>query len=63
MWDAVRSMHSEGLISLAAFASIFASLTSAGRPADALAAFGALAPHGIPQDTTALNYLHSALSH
>ncbi|KAK8963689.1 hypothetical protein KSP40_PGU000724 [Platanthera guangdongensis] len=48
MWDAVRSMHSEGFISLAKFASIFSSLASAGRPADALAGFGALAPHGIP---------------
>ncbi|KAK8970529.1 hypothetical protein KSP40_PGU021410 [Platanthera guangdongensis] len=62
MWDAVRSMHSEGFISLATFASIFSSFASAGRPADALAAFDALAPHGIPQDTAALNSLLSALS-
>ncbi|KAK8971562.1 hypothetical protein KSP40_PGU011506 [Platanthera guangdongensis] len=48
MWDVVRFMHSEGFISLATFASIFSPLTSAGRPADALAAIGALAPHGIP---------------
>lgn len=62
MWDAVRSMHSEGLISLATFASIFSSFAAAGRPEEALAAFDALAPHGIPQDTAALNSLLSALS-
>ncbi|XP_020572542.1 pentatricopeptide repeat-containing protein At1g77360, mitochondrial-like [Phalaenopsis equestris] len=62
MWDAVASMKSEGLVSLATFASIFSSFAAASRPTDAIAAFELLVHHGIPQDTTALNSLLSALS-
>ncbi|XP_020572591.1 pentatricopeptide repeat-containing protein At1g77360, mitochondrial-like [Phalaenopsis equestris] len=62
MWDAVASMKSEGLVSLATFASIFSSFAAASCPADAIDAFELLAHHGIPQDTTALNFLLSALS-
>ncbi|KAK8963691.1 hypothetical protein KSP40_PGU000726 [Platanthera guangdongensis] len=62
MWDAIRSIHSEGFISLSTFASIDSSLASVGLSADALAAFGTLAPHGIPQDTASLNSLLSTLS-
>lgn len=62
MWDAVASMKSEGLVSLATFASIFSSFAAANRPADAISAFESLPLHGIPPDTTALNSLLSALS-
>ncbi|KAH0467995.1 hypothetical protein IEQ34_003028 [Dendrobium chrysotoxum] len=62
MWDAVASMKSEGLLSVATYASIFSSFAAASRPADAIAAFESLLhKHGIPQDTTALNSLLSAL--
>ncbi|PKA49276.1 Pentatricopeptide repeat-containing protein [Apostasia shenzhenica] len=62
MWDAIRSMHSEGLLSLATFASVFSSFAAARRPTDALAAFDVLESYGVRQDTTALNSLLSALS-
>ncbi|CAD5190504.1 unnamed protein product [Musa acuminata subsp. malaccensis] len=61
MWNAVRSMRSEGLLSLATFASIFSSFCATGRPDDALAAFDTMNLHGVPRDTAALNSLLSAV--
>ncbi|WOL03839.1 hypothetical protein Cni_G12559 [Canna indica] len=61
MWDAVRSMRSKGLLSLATFASIFSSLCTAGRPDDALAAFDTMHLFGVSRDTAALNSLLSAV--
>ncbi|XP_008782381.2 pentatricopeptide repeat-containing protein At1g77360, mitochondrial-like [Phoenix dactylifera] len=61
MWDAVRSMRSERLLSFATFASVFSSLASAGRPEDALAAFHSMDVYGVPRSTIALNSLLSAV--
>ncbi|XP_010905883.1 pentatricopeptide repeat-containing protein At2g18520, mitochondrial [Elaeis guineensis] len=57
MWDAVRSMRSERLVSVATFASVFSSLTAAGRPEDALTAFQSMDLYGLPRSTAALNSL------
>jgi pentatricopeptide repeat protein len=61
MWDTVRSMRDLNLLSLATFASIFASLAADGRAGEALAAFRALPMYGIPRDTVALNSLLAAM--
>lgn len=61
MWDAVRSMHSERLLSFATFASMFSSFASAGRPDEALAAFHSMDLFGVPRSTIALNSLLSAV--
>lgn len=63
MWNAVRSMQSEGLLSLATFASIFSSFCSVGRPDDALSTFDTMRLYGVPRNTAALNSLLSAVCH
>ncbi|KAL5208129.1 hypothetical protein ABZP36_032564 [Zizania latifolia] len=60
MWDTVSSMGSQGLLSLATFASVFSSL--AANPASSpLKAFVELPLYGMDRDTRALNSLLSAL--
>ncbi|KAF3330891.1 pentatricopeptide repeat-containing protein [Carex littledalei] len=61
MWDTVCSMRDLNLLSLATFASIFASLAADGRAEEALAAFRVLPLYGIPRDTVALNSLLAAM--
>lgn len=60
MWDTVKSMQSQQLLSLATFASIFSSLaaTPGGSP---LKAFMDMPRYGMTRDTPALNSLLSAL--
>ncbi|NP_001183570.1 uncharacterized protein LOC100502163 [Zea mays] len=60
MWDTVKSMHSQQLLSLATFASVFSSLaaTPGGSP---LKAFMDMPRYGMTRDTAALNSLLSAL--
>ncbi|CAL5019167.1 unnamed protein product [Urochloa decumbens] len=60
MWDTVRSMHSQRLLSLATFASVFSSLAASpgGNP---LKAFVDMPRYGMTRDTPALNSLLSAL--
>lgn len=60
MWDTVSSMRTQGLLSLATFASVFSSL--AANPASSpLRAFVELPMYGMDRDTPALNSLLSAL--
>lgn len=54
-------MRDLNLLSLATFASIFASLAADARAGEAFAAFRALPMYGIPRDTVALNSLLAAM--
>ncbi|KAK1262061.1 Pentatricopeptide repeat-containing protein [Acorus gramineus] len=61
MWDSVKSMRNERLLSLATFASVFGSYVSAGRTGEAILTFDQMVHYGIPRDVTALNSLLSAI--
>ncbi|KAL1552661.1 pentatricopeptide repeat-containing protein, mitochondrial [Salvia divinorum] len=61
MWDAVRSMKQEGLLSLTTFVSVFENYCIAGRFDDAVLTFDVLEGYGIPPDIVAVNSLLSAL--
>ncbi|KAK1307131.1 hypothetical protein QJS10_CPA10g01264 [Acorus calamus] len=61
MWDAVRSMKSEGVLSVSTFASIFRSYCSAGRFKEASMSFDVMDRYGVSQDAVALNSLLSAI--
>ncbi|CAK8566618.1 unnamed protein product [Lathyrus sativus] len=61
MWDAVKSMRREGLLSLSTFASIFASYVNAGRIADAVTTFEVMDGYGCVRDVVSLNSLLSAV--
>lgn len=61
MWDAIKSMHTEGLLSLATFASVFSSYVTAGKVHDAIMAFDVMDQYGVAQDIVALNSLLSAI--
>ncbi|KAK1325782.1 Pentatricopeptide repeat-containing protein [Acorus calamus] len=57
MWDSVKSMRNERLLSL----TIFRSYISAGRTGEAILTFDQMVHYGIPRDVTALNSLLSAI--
>ncbi|KAG0526672.1 hypothetical protein BDA96_06G165800 [Sorghum bicolor] len=64
MWDAIRSMHQEGggrLVSVATFASVFASYCASGNLKDAIAALDVMDRYGLKPDAVALNSLLSAI--
>ncbi|KEH34676.1 putative pentatricopeptide [Medicago truncatula] len=61
MWDAVKSMRREGLLSRSTFASIFASYVNAGRLADAIMTFEVMDGYGVVRDVVSLNSLLSAV--
>ncbi|XP_076936941.1 pentatricopeptide repeat-containing protein At5g15010, mitochondrial-like [Bidens hawaiensis] len=61
MWDAIKSMKNEGLLSLATFASVFGSYVIAGKVKDALLAFQVMEHYGYRADIVALNSLFSAI--
>ncbi|GAV73135.1 PPR domain-containing protein/PPR_2 domain-containing protein [Cephalotus follicularis] len=61
MWDAIKSMHKEGLLSLATFASVFSSYVIAGRVKEAIMTFEVMGQYGITCDVIALNSLLSAI--
>ncbi|AQK98550.1 Pentatricopeptide repeat (PPR) superfamily protein [Zea mays] len=64
MWDAIRSMKQEGgggLVSVATFASVFASYCAAGNIKDAIAALDVMDRYGLKHDAVALNSLLSAI--
>ncbi|KAK7285245.1 hypothetical protein RJT34_20009 [Clitoria ternatea] len=61
MWDAIKSMNTKGLISLATFASVFASYVAAGRVREAIMAFEVMENYGCVRDVVALNSLLSAI--
>ncbi|XP_059641898.1 pentatricopeptide repeat-containing protein At1g77360, mitochondrial-like [Cornus florida] len=61
MWDAIKSMRKEGLLSLATFASVFGSYVSADRVPEAIMTFEVMGQYGCPPDIVALNSLLSAI--
>ncbi|KAI9116228.1 hypothetical protein K1719_013158 [Acacia pycnantha] len=61
MWDAIKSMKKEGLLSLATFASVFSSYVAAGRVQEAIMTFDVMEKYGCPRDIIALNSLLSAI--
>lgn len=64
MWDAIRSMKQEGggrLVSIATFASVFASYCARGSFKEAVAAFDVMGGYGLKPDAVALNSLLSAI--
>ncbi|KAL6651050.1 hypothetical protein ACP70R_009975 [Stipagrostis hirtigluma subsp. patula] len=63
MWDAIRSMKKEGGVgvSIATFASVFASYCARGNLKEAAAAFDVMDGYGIKPDAVALNSLLSAM--
>ncbi|XP_059671125.1 pentatricopeptide repeat-containing protein At1g77360, mitochondrial-like [Cornus florida] len=61
MWDAIKSMKKEGLLSLATFASVFSSYVIADRVKEAIMTFDVMDQYGCPRDIVALNSLFSAI--
>lgn len=61
MWDAIKSMRREGLVSLATFASVFGSYVIAGRVQEAIMTFEVMDQYGCARDVVALNSLLSAI--
>ncbi|KNA22345.1 hypothetical protein SOVF_035000 [Spinacia oleracea] len=61
MWDAIKSMKEEGILSLATFASVFSSYVLGGRVEETFMTFEVMDQYGIPRDIVALNSLLSAI--
>ncbi|XP_065878192.1 pentatricopeptide repeat-containing protein At1g77360, mitochondrial-like [Euphorbia lathyris] len=61
MWDAIRSMKEENVLSMATFASVFGSYCSDGRFDEAVMSFDVMDKYGIQQDVVAVNSLLSAI--
>ncbi|KAF2308974.1 hypothetical protein GH714_026455 [Hevea brasiliensis] len=61
MWDAIRSMKQENVLSMATFASVFGSYCAAGRFNEAIMSFEVMDKYGIQQDVVAVNSLLSAM--
>lgn len=61
LWDAIKSMRKEGLLSLATFASVFSSYVAADRVDEAIMTFEVMDQYGCRRDTVALNSLVSAI--
>lgn len=61
MWDAIKSMQKEGLISLATFASVFGSYVIADKVKGAFMTFDVMDQYGCARDIVALNSLLSAI--
>ncbi|KAK9120319.1 hypothetical protein Syun_017936 [Stephania yunnanensis] len=61
MWDAIRTMKQEGVISLPTFASVFGSYCIADKVNEAIMSFDVMGRFGIDQDVVALNSLLSAI--
>ncbi|WRX22022.1 Pentatricopeptide repeat - like 10 [Theobroma cacao] len=61
MWDAVKSMKKEGIVSLATFASIFSSYVSFDKVREAILTFEVMEQYGCVRDIVALNSLISAI--
>ncbi|CAN6483921.1 unnamed protein product [Victoria cruziana] len=61
MWDSVKTMRSEGIASLATFASVFSSYVLADRVNEAIMTFEILDQYGVLQDVMSLNSLLSAI--
>ncbi|OVA08805.1 Pentatricopeptide repeat [Macleaya cordata] len=61
MWDAIRSMKEEGLLSVATFASVFGSYCIAEKINEAIMSFDVMNQYGVQQDVVAVNSLLSAM--
>ncbi|KAL2236794.1 pentatricopeptide repeat-containing protein At1g77360, mitochondrial [Sesamum indicum] len=61
MWDAIRSMKQEGLLSLTTFVSVFENYCIAGRFDEAVMTFDVMERYGIQPDIIAVNSLLSAM--
>ncbi|XVF52168.1 hypothetical protein PTKIN_Ptkin04bG0243200 [Pterospermum kingtungense] len=61
MWDAMRSMKQEGLLSLPTFVSVFGSYCAAHRFSEATMSFDVMDRYGVKQDVVAVNSLLSAI--
>lgn len=61
MWDAIKSMKTEGLVSLATFASVFSSYVSSNKVREAVMTFDIMEQYGCVRDIVALNSLISAI--
>ncbi|KAF6149844.1 hypothetical protein GIB67_010918 [Kingdonia uniflora] len=61
MWDAIKSMKNEGLLSLATFASVFSSYVVSDRVDEAIMTFEVMDQYGCARDVVGLNSLLSAI--
>ncbi|KAL5796899.1 hypothetical protein ACOSQ2_001719 [Xanthoceras sorbifolium] len=61
MWDAIRSMKQEGVLSLSTFASVFGSYCEAHRYDEAIMSFDVMNMYGVRQDVLAVNSLLSVI--
>ncbi|XP_050230139.1 pentatricopeptide repeat-containing protein At1g77360, mitochondrial-like [Mercurialis annua] len=61
MWDAIKSMRTKGLVSLATFASVFGSYVIAARVKSAIMAFEVMNQYSVVRNVAALNSLLSAI--
>uniref|UniRef100_A0A5B6ZSX3 Pentatricopeptide repeat-containing protein n=1 Tax=Davidia involucrata TaxID=16924 RepID=A0A5B6ZSX3_DAVIN len=61
MWEAIRSMKQEGMLSMATFVSVFGSYCVAGRFKSAVMTFDVMDRYGIQPDVVAVNSLLSAI--
>lgn len=61
MWDAIRSMKQEGVLSLTTFVSVFGSYCETGRFNEAIMTFDVMEKYGIQPDVVAVNSLLSAI--
>ncbi|KAL4195751.1 hypothetical protein AMTRI_Chr04g242640 [Amborella trichopoda] len=61
MWDALKSMRKDGLLSFATFASVFSSYVSADKINEAIMTFEVMDQYGCHQGVVALNSLLSAI--
>lgn len=61
MWDAIRSMKQEGVLSIPTFVSVFGSYCAVGRFNEALMTFDVMERYGLVPDVVAVNSLLSAI--
>ncbi|XP_007040884.2 PREDICTED: pentatricopeptide repeat-containing protein At1g77360, mitochondrial [Theobroma cacao] len=61
MWDAIRSMKQESLLSVATFVSVFGSYCTVHRFSEATMSFDVMDKYGVQQDVVAVNSLLSAI--
>ncbi|KAF1871960.1 hypothetical protein Lal_00012177 [Lupinus albus] len=61
MWDVIRSMKQECVLSLPTFVSVFESYCTASRFSEAIMSFDVMDKYGIKQDVVAVNSLLSAM--
>ncbi|GFZ16290.1 hypothetical protein Acr_25g0006990 [Actinidia rufa] len=61
MWDAIRSMKQEGVLSVATFVSVFGSYCSADRLNEAVMTFDVMDRYGVTPNVVAVNSLLSAI--